>query len=126
MQWELSPQSLPRMVAIAEALAGVKRLMLATDPDREGEAISWHLSQELQVRGLAASELLHTSSWTPMFENSSGHAAVQAEALSAGLVIVACCSNCAARWQNRTQRLFGTPQGVVVTIFHSATRIFKA
>lgn len=39
---------------LAEIRAAVKaqrprRLVLATDPDREGEAISWHVLQELQV-----------------------------------------------------------------------------
>ena len=34
---------------IVEAVGIASRLFLATDPDREGEAISWHLAQELQV-----------------------------------------------------------------------------
>ena len=35
---------------IASALKGAQKLVLATDPDREGEAIAWHLLQELQAR----------------------------------------------------------------------------
>ena len=49
MYWELSKAAEERVEAIATALRG-KRLILATDPDREGEAISWHLVQELKVR----------------------------------------------------------------------------
>jgi DNA topoisomerase-1 len=37
--------------AISRALKKSKNLYLATDPDREGEAISWHLSELLDERG---------------------------------------------------------------------------
>jgi len=36
--------------ADAEVLLLPLQILLATDPDREGEAISWHITQELQVR----------------------------------------------------------------------------
>jgi len=38
--------------AIVKALKKADRLLLATDPDREGEAISWHLVELLQEKGL--------------------------------------------------------------------------
>lgn len=37
------------MKDIAAAARGCGSVLLATDPDREGEAISWHITQELQV-----------------------------------------------------------------------------
>jgi DNA topoisomerase I len=40
-----------RIKAIAEALNGARHLYLATDPDREGEAISWHLLAALKDQG---------------------------------------------------------------------------
>ncbi len=40
-----------RISAIADALRGAQHLYLATDPDREGEAISWHLLAALKDRG---------------------------------------------------------------------------
>ncbi len=40
-----------RIKAIAEALHGARHLYLATDPDREGEAISWHLLAALKDQG---------------------------------------------------------------------------
>jgi len=40
-----------RLDAIAQALKGADTLVLATDPDREGEAISWHVLEVLRSRG---------------------------------------------------------------------------
>jgi DNA topoisomerase I len=50
MLWEVAPESQKHVRAIAEALKSGDRLILATDPDREGEAISWHLLEALSKR----------------------------------------------------------------------------
>ena len=50
MRWQVQPSAHSRLADIAGSLTSAKALVLATDPDREGEAISWHLQQELQVR----------------------------------------------------------------------------
>src|SRR5665213_1669251 len=42
MIWEIDPKAAGRLNDIARALKGADKLILATDPDREGEAISWH------------------------------------------------------------------------------------
>ena len=47
MDWEVDSKSAKRLGEIAEALKGADRLILATDPDREGEAISWHVLEVL-------------------------------------------------------------------------------
>ncbi len=47
MKWEVAPESRKHVKAIAEALKSDDTLILATDPDREGEAISWHLKEAL-------------------------------------------------------------------------------
>ena len=47
MTWEVAPESKKHVRAIAEALKSDDTLILATDPDREGEAISWHLKEAL-------------------------------------------------------------------------------
>ena len=47
MTWEIAPESRKHVRAIAEALKTDDALILATDPDREGEAISWHLQEAL-------------------------------------------------------------------------------
>ncbi len=50
MKWEITPDSRKHIQAIAEALKTDNNLILATDPDREGEAISWHLEETLRKR----------------------------------------------------------------------------
>ncbi|EFN55927.1 hypothetical protein CHLNCDRAFT_145197 [Chlorella variabilis] len=50
MKWQVLGAAEARLPAIASAVRQASRLVLATDPDREGEAISWHLVQELQGR----------------------------------------------------------------------------
>jgi DNA topoisomerase-1 len=50
MLWEVAPESQKHVRAIAEALKDDPKLILATDPDREGEAISWHLLEALTKR----------------------------------------------------------------------------
>ncbi|MCC5965803.1 MAG: type I DNA topoisomerase [Natronohydrobacter sp.] len=47
MLWEVASDSRKHVKAIAEALKDDPELILATDPDREGEAISWHLTEAL-------------------------------------------------------------------------------
>jgi len=48
MSWELGERAGKPMAAIKAALKGATHLFLATDPDREGEAISWHLEEMLR------------------------------------------------------------------------------
>ncbi len=48
MKWLMSPSGKKHMNTIRSALKSASTLILATDPDREGEAISWHIVQELQ------------------------------------------------------------------------------
>ena len=50
MTWEVDPKSSQRMGAIAEAIKTSDRVILATDPDREGEAISWHVLEVLNKK----------------------------------------------------------------------------
>jgi DNA topoisomerase I len=51
MSWEVDSKSSKRLADIADALKGEDRLVLATDPDREGEAISWHVLEILKKKG---------------------------------------------------------------------------
>jgi DNA topoisomerase-1 len=48
MTYEIDAKSKKQLNEIAQALKGARRLYLATDPDREGEAISWHVLESLK------------------------------------------------------------------------------
>ena len=50
MLWEVDPKAQKRLNDIARAVKGADKLILATDPDREGEAISWHVLQVLKEK----------------------------------------------------------------------------
>src|SRR5271166_5128510 len=50
MIWEVDPKAQKRLNDIAEAAKGADKLILATDPDREGEAISWHVLEVLKQK----------------------------------------------------------------------------
>ena len=50
MLWEVDGKAQKRMGDIAKAVKGADKLILATDPDREGEAISWHVLEVLKER----------------------------------------------------------------------------
>lgn len=50
MDWEADGKGAKRLADIARAVKGADRIILATDPDREGEAISWHVLQVLKDR----------------------------------------------------------------------------
>ena len=52
MSWAVDSKSKTRLNDIVKALKGADRLILATDPDREGEAISWHVLQVLSEKKL--------------------------------------------------------------------------
>ncbi len=51
MSWLVEADSNKRLKDIEKALKNHDQLILATDPDREGEAISWHIQDELEKRG---------------------------------------------------------------------------
>src|SRR3954468_14384102 len=50
MSWEVDLKAQSRIREIADAVKGADKLILATDPDREGEAISWHVLELLKQR----------------------------------------------------------------------------
>ncbi len=52
MDWAADERGSRQIAAIAKAMKGTKTLYLATDPDREGEAISWHVRAMLEEKKL--------------------------------------------------------------------------
>jgi len=52
MKYELIERNLRHVEAIAKAVKKADEVLIATDPDREGEAIAWHLTEILKARKL--------------------------------------------------------------------------
>ncbi len=52
MIWQIDPKAQKRLSEIAHAMKSADKLILATDPDREGEAISWHVLEILKEKGV--------------------------------------------------------------------------
>jgi DNA topoisomerase I len=50
MIWEVDPKAQKRLNGIADAVKNAEKIILATDPDREGEAISWHVLEALKQK----------------------------------------------------------------------------
>src|SRR5438445_10239925 len=50
MIWQVDDKAQKRLNDIARAMKGASKLILATDPDREGEAISWHVLEVLKEK----------------------------------------------------------------------------
>jgi len=50
MKWEIEGRGAKQVAEIARAVKGAEKLILATDPDREGEAISWHVLEALNQK----------------------------------------------------------------------------
>src|SRR3546814_889195 len=57
MQWQLYPDKAKRLKEISDAAKQADRLILATDPDREGEAISWHVQELLRSKKALPAEV---------------------------------------------------------------------
>ena len=81
MKYQVLEKNERHVAAIARALGKSKALYLATDPDREGEAIAWHLKEILAERGELNGKHVHRVVFmvlssqpgeTPAFERLEG------------------------------------------------------
>jgi len=59
MKYQVQDRNQRHVQAITKALKGADTLYLATDPDREGEAISWHLLEMLKAKKLLKNKVVH-------------------------------------------------------------------
>ncbi|TXL13515.1 DNA topoisomerase I, partial [Methylococcaceae bacterium HT3] len=59
MKYQVQERNQRHVQAITKALKGADTLYLATDPDREGEAISWHLLELLKAKKLLKNKVVH-------------------------------------------------------------------
>ncbi len=74
MDWESDARGDKQVGAIAKALKGAKTLYLATDPDREGEAISWHVRAMLEDKNALKGIDVHRISFNEITRNAVQYA----------------------------------------------------
>ncbi|GMU69018.1 MAG: DNA topoisomerase 1 [Steroidobacteraceae bacterium] len=86
MQYRVLEKNEKHVDAIARALKKAGALYLATDPDREGEAISWHLSELLRERGALDGKDVHRVAFYEVTKNAIRQAIEQPRGLSMDLV----------------------------------------
>jgi DNA topoisomerase-1 len=86
MRYDLIEKNERHVDAIAKAAKGADHLFLATDPDREGEAISWHIAEILRERGLLKDKSLQRVVFTEITPRAIKEAMAQPRAIAANLV----------------------------------------
>lgn len=86
MRYELIEKNEKHVDAIAKAAKGADAIYLATDPDREGEAISWHISEILKERGLLKGKELHRVVFTEITPRAIREAVDHPRQVAADLV----------------------------------------
>ena len=86
MRWEVIDKNRKHVDAIARALRKADALYLSTDPDREGEAISWHLQQLLQDAGALEGKDVHRSVFYEITRNAVQEAIDQPREIADELV----------------------------------------
>jgi DNA topoisomerase-1 len=86
MQYQELEKSARHVDAISRALRKAKALYLATDPDREGEAIAWHLHEILKSRDELTGKKVHRVAFYEITKNAVRAAVAQPRELSLELV----------------------------------------
>ena len=86
MQYQLIERNERHVQAIARALKKASSLYLATDPDREGEAIAWHLHEILKERGDLDGKQVHRVAFYEITRNGIRQAIAEPRSLSVDLV----------------------------------------
>lgn len=86
MRYDLIEKNEKHVAAIAKAAKAADDILLATDPDREGEAISWHIAEILKERGLLKDKPLHRVVFTEITPRAIKEAIAQPRSISAPLV----------------------------------------
>ncbi|WP_394696220.1 DNA topoisomerase I [Pseudoxanthomonas japonensis] len=86
MRYDLIEKNEKHVDAIAKAAKGADDIFLATDPDREGEAISWHIAEILKERGLLKDKPLHRVVFTEITPRAIKEAMTQPRQIAGDLV----------------------------------------
>ncbi|MEO5342608.1 MAG: type I DNA topoisomerase [Gammaproteobacteria bacterium SHHR-1] len=86
MKYQVIERNDKHVQAISKALKNADALYLATDPDREGEAISWHLYELLNTRKLLKDKAVHRVVFNEITKNAVRDAVANPRGLSMDLV----------------------------------------
>jgi DNA topoisomerase-1 len=86
MRWEIGEKADKPIKEISKALKGAKALFLATDPDREGEAISWHVKEILAHEGLLEGKSVRRVTFNEITKNAVKEAFEHARELDTRLI----------------------------------------
>lgn len=86
MRWELSERADKNVRDIKKAVKDAKNVFLATDPDREGEAISWHIKEILEDGTLLKGKELHRVTFNEITKKAVQDAFSHARALDQDLI----------------------------------------
>src|SRR5687767_13628449 len=86
MRYDLIEKNEKHVDAIAKAAKGADAVFLATDPDREGEAISWHIAEILKERGLLEGKTLQRVVFTEITPRAIKEAMAKPRAIASDLV----------------------------------------
>jgi DNA topoisomerase-1 len=86
MKYDVIERNERHVDAISKALKSADSLYLATDPDREGEAISWHLKELLDKRGALTGKNVHRVAFYEITRNAVRQAIAEPRDLSLDLV----------------------------------------
>jgi len=74
MKYDIIERNSKHVDAIAKAVKSSDSIYLATDPDREGEAISWHIAEILQAKNLLKNKLLKRVEFNEITQTAVKHA----------------------------------------------------
>src|SRR3546814_11893571 len=86
MRYDLIEKNEEHVAAIAKAAKAADGIFLATDPDREGEAISWHIAEILRERGLLDGKTLQRVVFTEITPRAIREAMASPRDIASNLV----------------------------------------
>lgn len=86
MEWQLGERAHRPVGDIAKALKNCSTLYLASDPDREGEAIAWHVQEVLQQKNALKGKKVHRITFNEITKNAVKEAIASPRALDQPLI----------------------------------------
>jgi DNA topoisomerase-1 len=86
MRYEVQEKNQKYVDAITKAAKDASAIYLASDPDREGEAIAWHIGEILAEKGLLKDKALHRVVFTEITPKAIAHAVEHPRAIASNLV----------------------------------------